>query len=61
MKEINLELFCKIKNENHDFEIFVLSNFDVVYKCKNCEYEYLDIVEKPEWLLEQLKNEKKNI
>lgn len=58
MKKINLELFCKIKNKNHDFELFVLPSFDVFYKCKNCEYEFLDIVEKPEWLLEQIENEK---
>jgi hypothetical protein len=46
MKKINLELFCKIKNENHDFELLFLPSSDVLYKCKNCEYEFLDIVEK---------------
>ena len=60
MKKIELEMFCK-KNKNHDFELTVLESLDVYYQCKNCDYKFLDIVEKPEWLLEQLKNEKKNI
>jgi len=62
MNEIELQIFCKKnENKNHDFELTFLESLDVHYQCKNCDYEFLDIVEKPEWLLEQLKNEKKNI
>jgi hypothetical protein len=58
MKKIKLELYCTNPNKiKHDFDLYYLQNLDVVYQCKNCPYQFLDIVEKPEWLLKEIENE----
>jgi len=62
VKILNINYNCKNPNKlKHDFDLFFLPSLDVNYVCKNCDYVYLHIVDKPEWLLEQIKNSPKNI
>ena len=54
MNKLEIEEFCKDSpNLKHSFELFVLPSFDVNYQCTLCDYKYLHVVEKPEWLLKQ--------
>ena len=62
MKKNGLESFCKNSLKfQHNFELYVLENANVIFKCVTCDYTFLQDVEKPEWLLKQLKDEKNNI
>jgi|APGre2960657444_1045066.scaffolds.fasta_scaffold136012_3 transposase-like protein len=56
MKRLALTNNCPTSKNSHEFELFVLESLDVLFKCKNCKYEYTDIVEKPDWLLSQKKD-----
>jgi hypothetical protein len=64
MKKINLQNDCPNSKEGHPFELFVLETLDILFKCNKCNYEYIDIVEKPKWLTDQkdkiLKNRNKH-
>ena len=53
MKKINLQNDCPNSKEGHPFDLFVLETLDILFKCNKCNYEYIDIVEKPQWLLDQ--------
>lgn len=60
MKKIYLNNQCSSSISGHLFELFVLPTLDIQYKCKNCNYEYLDIVDKPDWLIDQKEEILKN-
>ena len=64
MKKINISINCPNSKEKHDFSLSILDTLDVLFKCSKCNYQYIDVVDKPQWLLDQkddiLKNHKKN-
>ena len=47
---------------DHDIECWIVDeDMNVLQKCSKCDWQYLDIAKKPEWLLEDFKNQKKDI